>query len=226
MKSEKTLTYSRLVEVLNYVPETGTFFWKTSPAKNVKVGTIAGGKTTIRYRYIKVDERDYTAQSLAWFFVKGEWPKGPLRSTSDNKFDTRIEFLRDSGTVGPGKFDHRTAEGRSAYLKAVRKEMPERYKEQDLKKNFGIDLAQYQAKFVEQKGVCAICSKPETAMRNGKVKWLAVDHNHTTEEVRGLLCTCCNTALGKFEENIEVMESAIKYLKKYGVTSLEEPPNG
>ena len=40
----------------------------------------------------------------------------------------------------------------------------------------------------QQRNVCAICGKPETAEHNGKPRWLAVDHCHDTGKVRGLLC--------------------------------------
>jgi hypothetical protein len=160
---------------------------------------------------------EVTEQKLAWFYVHGEWPKGPVKSTSDNRADTRIAFLRDSSIVAPGAYDHRTKEGRSAYGKAIRQERPDYFRESGMKKSFGIDMAEYQRMFVEQKGVCAICGKPETMIGHGKVKWLAVDHDHTTGKVRGLLCAHCNQAIGKFEENIEVMESAIRYLKKHQV---------
>ena len=40
-----------------------------------------------------------------------------------------------------------------------------------------------------------------------------VDHNHSTGEVRGLLCARCNTAMGLFGDSLSLMENAINYLK-------------
>lgn len=40
-----------------------------------------------------------------------------------------------------------------------------------------------------------------------------IDHDHFTGKVRGMLCQSCNTALGKFKDDIELLEKAIKYLK-------------
>ena len=44
---------------------------------------------------------------------------------------------------------------------------------------------------------------------------LCVDHNHKTKNVRGILCRRCNLALGHYNDDINLLESAIKYLKKY-----------
>jgi len=76
----------------------------------------------------------------------------------------------------------------------------------EFRKKFGIGLHQYQTMLKEQNGVCYICEKED--FRN-----LAVDHCHTTGKVRRLLCTNCNTALGKFNDNVDLLSKAIEYLK-------------
>jgi len=66
--------------------------------------------------------------------------------------------------------------------------------------------------FSEQNGCCAICNKHQSELK----KSLEVDHDHKTGEVRGLLCDIHNKALGLFQDSIELMENAKKYLiKKY-----------
>lgn len=82
----------------------------------------------------------------------------------------------------------------------------------EVSRKFGLDQSEYAKLFEDQKGVCAICENPETAKRNGVVRALAVDHCHDTGKVRGLLCSNCNTALGKFKDNTKVLAKAIKYL--------------
>jgi hypothetical protein len=61
-----------------------------------------------------------------------------------------------------------------------------------------------------QGGGCAICSiKPE----DGKPKTrMVVDHCHKTNKVRGILCDLCNTAIGKFHDDVSKLAKAIKYL--------------
>lgn len=44
---------------------------------------------------------------------------------------------------------------------------------------------------------------------------LYIDHCHKTNQVRGLLCFSCNSALGHFKDNVESLKKAIKYLKKW-----------
>lgn len=59
----------------------------------------------------------------------------------------------------------------------------------NLKRMYGIDKQEYNRLLKAQGGVCAICQKPPAKRK------LAVDHSHSTSEVRGLLCHICNTAL-------------------------------
>lgn len=54
---------------------------------------------------------------------------------------------------------------------------------------------------------CQICGGDQV-----KNKRLAIDHSHVTGKIRGVLCTLCNTGLGSFREDIDVMISAINYL--------------
>lgn len=49
-----------------------------------------------------------------------------------------------------------------------------------------------------------------------------IDHNHSTGEVRGVLCPGCNSGLGHFRESIPSLRSAINYLLKYNSAHLKE----
>jgi hypothetical protein len=65
----------------------------------------------------------------------------------------------------------------------------------------------------KQIGLCAICESDSPGRKGSKN--FTVDHDHTTMEVRGLLCHPCNVMLGLAKDNIEVLETAIKYLKHH-----------
>ena len=85
-----------------------------------------------------------------------------------------------------------------------------------IQKTFGITKEQYLELFKSQGGVCAICNKPETDIsRHGDIKNLAIDHNHKTGVLRGLLCGKCNKAIGLFDEKEMNLQAAVLYLRKY-----------
>lgn len=91
-----------------------------------------------------------------------------------------------------------------------------KHRENTLKIRYGIDSIRYEELLSEQKGVCAICLKPETARhQSGTIRKLAVDHCHKTGLVRGLLCSKCNPAIGYFEHNTDRLERAKTYLLKH-----------
>lgn len=103
--------------------------------------------------------------------------------------------------------------GRAAHRQRNPEESAARAKRQKLKR-FDLTLEEYGAMFAAQNGVCKICSKPEEGIdsRTGKVKALAVDHDHATGRVRGLLCGKCNHLLGLVKDDKEVLASAYDYL--------------
>jgi len=81
-------------------------------------------------------------------------------------------------------------------------------KNQHLKDNFGISLEEYHKIFQAQNGKCAICKKHQSELKRA----LAVDHDHETGQVRGLLCANCNLALGHLKDDPGLLCNAIKYL--------------
>jgi hypothetical protein len=74
---------------------------------------------------------------------------------------------------------------------------------------------QQQAMLAAQGQVCAICHKPEVVERNGKRKALAVDHDHATGKVRGMICSACNQGLGRFQDNVDLLRNAVAYLEAH-----------
>jgi len=75
-------------------------------------------------------------------------------------------------------------------------------------KEYGLTAEAYQEMWEVQNGRCAICLN-----KQGKKK-LAVDHNHKTGRIRGLLCTRCNhKLLGSAKDNPEILKRAVGYLE-------------
>jgi hypothetical protein len=80
---------------------------------------------------------------------------------------------------------------------------------------FGLTMAQYNAILKSQNGRCAICGrKPRGTDRYRRGRSLAVDHDHKTKRVRGLLCDMCNRALGQFRDSVKIVRAALAYLIK------------
>lgn len=82
-------------------------------------------------------------------------------------------------------------------------------------KRYGITPQIYKEMLDNQGGVCAICGvREDIVKKSGRVQRLSIDHCHRTGEVRGLLCSRCNVGLGNFEDDIDIMASAISYLQQ------------
>lgn len=73
-------------------------------------------------------------------------------------------------------------------------------------KRYGVTIEKYNQMFEAQNGVCAICGEASND------KSLAVDHDHQTKVVRGLLCISCNLSIGHARDSIEILQKAIEYL--------------
>lgn len=209
------LTHEQILAALEYNPATGVFRWKISPAKNVKAGTIAGGHSKGNaYRYIRLDGEEITEGRLAWFYMTGNWPERRIRYKNGISTDCRFENLTLFNGIG-GEYDYKTREGNNAYLRAYRKASPTIEKARNLRAKFSLSLEDYNRMLEAQGGVCAICRNPETHKRNGKLKALAVDHHHSTGKIRGLLCSDCNTGIGKLKDDPKVLLAAAEYLKHH-----------
>lgn len=128
--------------------------------------------------------------------------------------------LRKDGTykelwLSPEAFDG-TCKSRDAHYKNNR----QHYRNHQLVKRYGITLEDYDRMFFAQGGRCMICME---APSPGKI--LCVDHCHDSGEVRGLLCTQCNTMIGMAERHNhaeEVLKRGAEYVRLLAPHSLPE----
>ena len=88
------------------------------------------------------------------------------------------------------------------------KNNPKKVKSNRLKHRYGMTTDDYDRILESQNGVCAICKQKEPI----KGITLAVDHNHDTGAIRGLLYNKCNKGLGYFNDNPNLVETAAEYL--------------
>lgn len=85
------------------------------------------------------------------------------------------------------------------------KEWYRRYKkEYHLLRTYGLSLEEYEKMLEEQGGGCAVC---------GSVEALAVDHDHKSGEIRGIICRRCNQGIGRFEDNPVLLRKLARYLE-------------
>ena len=77
------------------------------------------------------------------------------------------------------------------------------------KRNFGISADEFNDMKISQDDKCAICKKDSKYFKRD----FSIDHCHTTGKIRGLLCSNCNTGIGMFKDDIDILKSAILYLK-------------
>lgn len=121
-----------------------------------------------------------------------------------------------TGSTGSPRKPRLTREAR-----AQQRARADRAHEKYVQKTYGLAPGQYQQMLDAQDGRCAICHKQPRNRR------LAVDHDHNTGKVRGLLCYLCNKYLGQWEGDPIASYTAAAYLESiaadYGPLHVQPP---
>ena len=141
-------------------------------------------------RFCKLCEGDRTREAKHQHYLKSERHKQAVR-----RRNKRAYYVRNKDEIM----------SRSAQYK---QRNPGRVKAYLLKRKYKLTPEERQAMIEEQNGACEIC---------GEVLWdkLEVDHNHATGKVRAMLCHLCNSGLGMFQDDIELLRIARSYLYHY-----------
>lgn len=84
-------------------------------------------------------------------------------------------------------------------------------RENNLRKEYGINLNKYLEIVKSQDSKCALCHRP----LDFTGRWPPVDHDHRTGKIRGILHAQCNTAIGSFGEDPEICRKAALYLEEH-----------
>lgn len=153
------------------------------------------------------------------YFVEGISPK-----PEGEFFLVRI---RENEPFGPDNFkwaehlrrkpNETNSEWWARKLEARKRANPNLESDRNIKRKYGLTREDYNKKLKEQDDVCAICGLQETAFdaRTNTVRRLAVDHNHKTGKIRGLLCWRCNGTIGRINEDLELVKNIENYLIKH-----------
>ena len=134
-------------------------------------------------------------------------------SQSKEKNAERGRAYRDKVSIEKRREYHkewsaRNADKVRAYRKANRERDRKSLRVWTLKNRYGLTPEEFDALLQAQGNACAICKVEASGVR----AW-HVDHCHTTEKVRGILCTKCNPMLGFARDDVEILKSAIRYLE-------------
>jgi Recombination endonuclease VII len=96
-----------------------------------------------------------------------------------------------------------------AQKRAYYHRFPEKQRRNLLWKKYRISLEQFNTMFSAQGGLCAVCRTDHPQRRN---KGWAVDHDHATKKVRGILCHRCNLVLGMVRDCPTHLQALLEYV--------------
>jgi len=143
------------------------------------------------------------------------------------KKELSIESFRVLTTARDvGRYRHMCRDCERIYSREYAEQHEEEQFDSNLKRKYGITSVDYEVLFTIQKGLCAICRKPEKRRGSGgkvglrgpktdKIRRLAVDHDHTTGQVRGLVCHDCNVTMGFLDESPERIGQILHYMTSF-----------
>lgn len=139
-------------------------------------------------------------------------PRGRLVGRAEKKCGKCRHILNSSEfSSNPSKCDGLNGECRPCVNAARRARHTVSRGREDQLRRYGLSVAAYDALLDSQGGACAICGRTKSDDTRGYR--LAVDHNHETGAVRGLLCGYCNRAIGLMRDDPELLEKAAQYLR-------------
>ena len=154
-------------------------------------------RNTKTWRVTKED-----AELMAEMYARGY----SLRLIGDRLGVRGSTVLRTLEKMGVPRRSH----GRNKGDKGKTRRITPKQRESALKYLYGLTMQDVQKMLKRQHYRCAICRKQ---LPHKWGKGMAIDHDHQTGEVRGILCSHCNTGIGMFKDNPETTRKAARYLE-------------
>jgi len=158
---------------------------------------------TVAELIAKVDAK---AQGLLHYFTGIACIRGHVskRYVSDGSCFACLAFKRDTPE-------------RKAYQDLYRQRSEVKDRRSKRWRQFAYEMGddEFNCKLVAQNYCCEICKIPFDLTRQNKATTPHVDHNHTTDANRGLLCKLCNALVGNCKEQVSILQSAETYIRRY-----------
>lgn len=114
---------------------------------------------------------------------------------------------------------HEKPEHMRSLAAAFRKANPEVVRQRHneaVSRRHGLTAKEYEEKLAGQGGRCAICGSPDSGMTNRR---FAIDHDHSTNKNRDILCLKCNAGIGCLKDDPKLLRKAADYIERHRCTS-------
>ncbi len=153
-------------------------------------------------------------------FTVTKWPIKPCVNCSENFQPRTGRNTHCSKQVCRAAWKQDWRDRNKQYIseqnKQYRRDRPQQYQEAGIRRNVQLwaspeDVDLIMQMWRDRLPKCEICGVSEEV--HGKA--LAIDHNHFDSKFRGFLCSKCNSAIGFFQEDLNILRSAVKYLERY-----------
>jgi len=139
------------------------------------------------------------------FYKASTYARGYDYSCKECIKERKNAWNRKSWNINKDKYN----KNRKEYFKLN----PEKQRANNLKSTYGITVERYDEMYKKQGGICSICGwVPTNVGRFGK---LCVDHCHSTNKLRGLLCHQCNLMIGIAKDKQDILLKGIDYLRSH-----------
>ncbi|MES2942972.1 MAG: endonuclease VII domain-containing protein [Pseudomonadota bacterium] len=183
--------------------------WKPEYAATRK----AKGQDDVQYR-LKRNMQSISNPEARKLYMQEYFKRNP------DKFKLNEEQMKQKNERRRARYakDPDFREETKAQAREWQQKNPEKSKAGRLMKTYGMSLEKFNLMMDSCNHSCEICGHQDKSKKN---VFPVVDHCHTNGHVRGILCSNCNTALGKFKDSIDLLSNAISYLnrsKKYSIT--------
>lgn len=162
---------------------------------------------------ITADGFEHTCKSCRKERMRSKYSAAPEKKQARNK--AWLAANSEKHAQYRRQWQEANREKMRAYSREWQKSNEIKSAEKSLKKKYGMVMRDYEVLLAAQGGVCAACKRPEREVANGKIRRLAVDHDHGTGKVRGLLCGGCNRSLGLLKENFDAAIGLAKYIQEH-----------